>query len=118
MGGRSELRDASIERFRDALALYNRLLDVNPSATSLILQIGMCRCWASAEEALLPLERTIRLNPRSPQLDHLQVEYARVLLMLDRTGEAIATLEPLVTWNLDTDSPSGGSSILWPFQSV
>ena len=57
------------QRFSEALALYNRLLDVNPSATSLIMQIGMCRCWASAEEALLPLERTIRLNPRSPQLD-------------------------------------------------
>jgi adenylate cyclase len=92
-------------RFRDALALYNRLLDINPSATSLVLQI-MCRCWSSAEEALLPLERTIRLNPRSPQLSRLKVEYARVLLMLGRTGEAITTLEPLVTWNLDTDSPS------------
>ena len=106
------------QRFRDALALYNRLLDVNPSATSIILQIGMClRCWASAEEALLPLERTIRLNPRSPQLDHLKVEYARVLLMLGRTGEAITTLEPLVTWNLDTDTPSGADDTSTSWQS-
>ena len=43
-----------------------------------------------------PSERTIRLNPRSPQLDRLKVEYARVLLMLGRTGEAITTLEPFV----------------------
>jgi TolB-like protein/class 3 adenylate cyclase/tetratricopeptide (TPR) repeat protein len=106
------------QRFRDALALYNRLLDVNPSATSLILQL-MCRCWASAEEALLPLERTIRLNPRSPQLGHLKVEYARVLLMLGRTGEAITTLEPLVTWSLDTESPSDadGTSTSWQSDS-
>jgi adenylate cyclase len=102
------------QRFRDAMALFNRLLDVNPSATSLVLPI-MCRCWASAEEALLPLERTIRLNPRSPQVDRLEVEYARVLLMLDRTGEAITTLEPLVTWSLDTESPSDadGTSTSW-----
>jgi hypothetical protein len=99
-----------VSRFRDALALYNRLLDVNPSATSLILQIGMCRCWASAEEASIPLERTMRLNPRSPQIDRLRVEYARVLLMLGRSGEVITTLEPLVTRNLDTDSPSGADN--------
>jgi adenylate cyclase len=107
------------QRFRDALALYNRLLDVNPSATSLILQNMCLRCWASAEEALLPLERTIRLNPRSPQLDRLKVEYARVLLMLGRTGEAIKTLEPLVTWNPDTNTPSDadGASTWWQSNS-
>ena len=35
--------------------------------------------------------------------------------MLDRTGEAITTLEPLVTWNPDTDTPSGadGTSTSW-----
>ena len=103
------------QRFSEALALYNRLLDVNPSATSLIMQIGMCRCWASAEEALVPLERTIRLNPRSPQLSGLKVEYGRTLLLLDRTSEATSTLEPLVTWNLAADTPSDadGTSTSW-----
>ena len=106
------------QRFPDALSLYNRLLDVNPSATSIILQMGTCLpCWASSEEALLPLERTIRLNPRSPQLDRLKVEYARVLLMLGRTGEAITTLEPFVTWNLDTETPSGADDTSTSWQS-
>ena len=107
------------QRFSEALALYNRLLDVNPSATSLIMQIGMCRCWASAEEALVPLERTIRLNPRSPQLNGLKVEYARTLLLLDRTGEATTTLEPLITWTSGTDTSSGddGTSTSWQSNS-
>jgi TolB-like protein/class 3 adenylate cyclase len=105
------------QRSSEALALYNRLLDVNPSATSLIMQIGMCRCWASAEEALVPLERTIRLNPRSPQLSGLKVEYARTLLLLDRTGEATSMLEPLVTWNPAADTPSDADGTPTSWQS-
>jgi adenylate cyclase len=103
------------QRFGEALTLYNRLLDVNPSATSLIMQVGICRCWASAEDALAPLERTIRLNPRSPQLNGLKVEYARTLLLLDRAGEAASTLEPLVTWNSapDASSDPDGGVVSW-----
>jgi TolB-like protein/class 3 adenylate cyclase len=103
------------QRFGEALALYNRLLNVNPSATSLIMQVGICRCWASAEEALAPLERTIRLNPRSPQLNGLKVEFSRTLLLLGRTGEATSMLEPLVTWNPagDTFSDADGTTTSW-----
>jgi TolB-like protein/class 3 adenylate cyclase len=105
------------QRIDEALALYNRLLDVNPSATSLILQIGMCRCWTSPEDALLPLARTIRLNPRSPQINSLKVEYARILLMLDRIGEAMAILEPLVAWNDDGATTSGSDATPTSWQS-
>ena len=91
-------------RLREAAALYNRLLEVNPSATSLILQIGLCRCWASPEEEIAPVERTIRLNPRSPQLDGLKVEYGRVLLMLGRADEAVTTLEALVPLTRNPDA--------------
>jgi hypothetical protein len=42
------------QRFRDALALYNRLLDINPSATSLILQIGICRSGLPQKKRCFP----------------------------------------------------------------
>ena len=82
-------------RAYEAGQAYNRLLDINPSATALILQIGICQCWASPQAALQPLQRTMRLNPMSPNLDAVKIEYARDLLLLDRNEEALAVLEPL-----------------------
>jgi adenylate cyclase len=83
-------------RYGEAVSLYNHILDTAPNATSLILQVGFCSCWASAADELEPLRRTIRLNPRSAQVERLKWQYARDLLIVGRTAEAIAELEPLV----------------------
>jgi tetratricopeptide (TPR) repeat protein len=85
-------------RTQEALMLYNRLLDVNPSITGLILQIGLCTCWTYQEDALVPLQRTIRLNPRSPNINALKTSYAYTLILWGHTDEAIEILEPLITW--------------------
>ncbi len=97
-------------RAHEALAMYNHLLDVNPSAIDLILQIGILRSWWwSPEEELPVLDRTIRLNPRSANVNAAKVEYGRTLLMLGRNAEALATLEPLVTQIGASDSASYGA---------
>ncbi|MBV9812160.1 MAG: hypothetical protein JO326_05380 [Acetobacteraceae bacterium] len=90
------------QRTHEALAMYARLLEVNPSATALIVQIGLSRSWTMSEEALPLLQRTIRLNPLSPQIANVKVEYARDLLLIGRNVEAIQLLEPLLSWDLVT----------------
>ena len=85
-------------RTREALTMYNHLLDVNPSVTGLILQIGFWRFdrWWPPEEALPLVERTIRLNRRSANVGPAKATYGFMLLMLDRNKEALTTLEPIV----------------------
>ena len=93
-------------RTHEALTMYNHLLDVNPSVTGLILQSGFWRFdwWFPLEESLPLLDRTIRLNPRSANVDVAKATYGFMLLMLDRNKEALATLEPLVPQDRTNDS--------------
>ena len=101
-------------RTRDAFAMYNHLLDVNPSATGLILQIGTWRpWWWSPEEELSLLDRTIRLNPRSVNVNAAKTEYGSTLLMLGRNAEAVATLEPLVAQTGSSDGAWNGEGESW-----
>jgi len=97
-------------RTREAFAMYSHLLDVNPSATGLILEINAWRSWWwPPEEELNLLDRTIRLNPRSANVEAVKVEFARTLLMLNRNDEALVMLERLVAE--DAAKSDGGSGI-------
>jgi tetratricopeptide (TPR) repeat protein len=75
-------------RDTEALEIYRRLLDVDSSATGMILQIGLRCCWIFNPAALPLLQKTIQLNPRSSGLPTLRAVYARALLLADRSEDA------------------------------
>lgn len=90
---------------REAIALYKHLLDVAPGATALVLDIGLWRNWATPEEALAVLEKTIRVDPKSPKINTIKTELARNLLLTGRPDEARLLLERLVSADDDHSAP-------------
>ena len=75
-------------REEEALEVYRHLLDVDSSASSMILQIGLHWNWIYNPAAIPLLQKTIQLNPRSSGLRYLQTNFAHALLLADRSEEA------------------------------
>jgi adenylate cyclase len=98
-------------RDTEALEIYRRVLDVDSSATGMILQIGLRCCWIYNPAAIPLLQKTIQLNPRSSGLPPLRAAYARALLLANRAEGArdvlLQTLALPPLPSLSTLSPDG-----------
>jgi adenylate cyclase len=75
-------------RYEEALEIFRHLLDVDSSASSMILQVGLRWDWIYNSASLPLLQKTIQLNPRSNGLQYLQTSFAHALLLADRSEEA------------------------------
>jgi adenylate cyclase len=75
-------------RNAEAIKIFGRLLEVDPSATGMILQIGLCNCWTDGPAAIPLLKKTIQLNPLSNGVRGLSVSLARTMLLTDSSDEA------------------------------
>ena len=93
--------EASVKTFR-------RLLDVDSSAAGVAAEADLCPlCWGAPDGAIPLLERTIRLNPLSPNGTVLYIELGRMLILAGRDRDAVPWLERAAGTSSDTADPGG-----------
>jgi TolB-like protein/Flp pilus assembly protein TadD len=81
-------------RFQEAIAEFESALASNPNWVNALGLLGQCKLLIGLlDEAILLLERAIRLSPRDPYIGSLYWRIGLVHLLEARTDEAIVWLE-------------------------
>jgi adenylate cyclase len=80
----------ALGRWREAIALLQRLVELFPHSNHGFRQLGFCKLATGQAEAAIPLlERSIYLDPLAPANRYAYQRISQALLLLGRDAEAI-----------------------------
>jgi adenylate cyclase len=92
--------DDRVARFAAAIPDYEFVLVANPNDTPVMSHLAWCKFMTGSSQDAIPLlEKSIRLNPRDPNLYLRQWRLATIYLFQGRIAEAIELSEQALTAN-------------------